>query len=105
MNTCLVKPTEIHYKQLYITSNKRDTVLLGYKFELTNTEHTVLLAIAENRNNPISSEQIANRMNIDLSKENLAFHISNINRKAKIITNRVLIKNIAKNGYFLNEEM
>ncbi len=92
----------IGYKNLYIAENENDVILLGYRFELTKTEYHILKVLVKRVNSPISAEEIAIELGMDLSKKNVAFHISSINRKAKSITNRILIKNIAKIGYFLS---
>ena len=95
----------ICYKHLYVEENNNSAILLGYKLSLTKTEYLILKELVKSKNSPISAEDLARRMNLELSKENLAFHVFNINSKAKHISSRILIKNISKIGYFLNEEM
>ena len=95
----------ISYKQLIIYLDQKKSVLLGYDFSLTKTEYTILKILIQEPQKPLSPELIIEKSCLDLNKENVVFHISSINRKAKIITNRILIKNFSKNGYFLNEEM
>ena len=95
----------LHYKHLYLNPNKNEVIFLGYNLNTTKTEYSILRALMENTRSPLSAEEISHITSSELSKENIAFHISNINNKAKIIGNRPLIKNITKNGYFLNEEM
>ena len=92
----------IHVNQLYIAENENRVIYFGYKLPLTKTEYLILKAIAKGNNSPISAEQISIQAELGISKENVAFHISGINRKAKSISNRILIKNIAKIGYFLH---
>ena len=95
----------IHRKQVYVNKNENQAIYFGYELTLTKTEYLILKAIADSSNSPLSAEQISAQTGIELSKENVAFHISSINKKAKIISNRTLIKNIAKIGYFLGEEI
>ncbi len=95
----------ISYKQLIVFLNERKAVLLGYNLHLTKTEHVILKILIQEVQKPLSPELIIEKSCLDLNKENVVFHISSINRKAKIISNRILIKNFSKNGYFLNEEM
>ena len=91
------------YKHLYV--GKNDVFLLGYKFKVTKTEFLILKFLVNTSPYPVSSQLICEGCGTKISEKNLRFHISRINSKANIITNRKLIKNIAKNGYFLNEEM
>ena len=94
---------KLKYKHVSIEEN--DVIFLGYKLVLTKTEYGILKELIESAGTPLSTEEISSKINIELSKENIRFHISSINKKAKIISNRKLIKNFAKNGYFLSEEM
>ena len=93
----------LNYKHIIIEEN--NVILLGYRIVFTKTEHSILKALVESAGTPLSAKEICDKIVVKLSKENVSFHVSNINKKAKIISNRNLIKNIAKNGYFLNEEM
>ena len=95
----------IQHNHLYLNINRNEAIFLGYNLNTTKTEYAILRALMENTKFPISAEQISTLSSLEMSKENIRFHISNINKKAKITENRTLIKNIAKNGYFLNEEM
>ena len=97
--------TYLKHNYLSISENENFAILLGYKLKLTKTEYLILKAIIKNNNTPISSEEISMYTSLELSKENVAFHVFNINSKAKLISNRILIKNIAKLGYFLNDKM
>lgn len=102
MNTISTDKKYIRYKYLYIAENQNEVIFLGYKLEVTKTEYKILKELAKSPNIPLSAEQIAIKTELDLSKENVAYHIHSINKKAKIISNRCFIKNIAKNGYFLS---
>ena len=93
------------FKHLTVAEDDNFVVLLGYRLVLTKTEYLILKALIKSEQSPLSAEQIADLSGIELSKENIAFHISSINTKAKSISGRLLIKNIVKNGYFLSEEM
>jgi DNA-binding response OmpR family regulator len=92
----------IKHNNLSISEDKNFVVLLGYKLALTKTEYLILKALAKSKSSPLSAEQISIQTSLELSKENVAYHIFNINAKAKLISNRTLIKNIAKTGYFLD---
>ena len=74
---------------------------MGYKMNLTKSEYAVLKILAQNVTTPLSSEEISLATGREMSKKAVAFHVHNINKKAKNISNRILIKNIAKIGYFL----
>ncbi len=95
----------IRYRHLYINEDENEVIFLGYILNTTNMEYAILRALAENSKKPLSLEEISDITSLYLKKEYLAYHISNINKKAKDIGGRPLIKNIAKIGYFLNEEM
>ncbi len=95
----------LNYKHLSVSTDDNKVVYLGYKFNATKTEYALLRILIENTTNPLSAERIEELSGMMISKDSVAFHVSNINNKAKAVGNRPLIKNIAKNGYFLNEEM
>ena len=92
-------------KYQHISIEEDMVILLGYRLVLTKTEYSILKALIESAITPLSSKDFCTKIGIELSKESISFHVSNINKKAKTISNRKLIKNFAKNGYFLNEEM
>ena len=98
----LTTPNYIKHNHLYIAENEKQVILLGYKLELTKTEYMILKALAQSKDSTLSAEQISSISGLELTKENVAYHISSINKKAKCIYSRALIKNIAKIGYFLN---
>lgn len=95
----------LQYKHLYLLIEEEVFIYLGYRLKLTKSEYKILQVLIKKPKKPISAEQIALLSELDCSKENIVYHISSINSKAKVIGNRILIKNIAKNGYFLNEKM
>lgn len=95
----------INYRHLFVDQTKNEIFFLGYNLNATKIEYSIIKALLKNTKSPTPAEEIISISNLDLNKSNLAFHISNINSKAKIIGNRPLIKNIVKLGYFLNEEM
>ena len=103
----MIRQTEtyIKYKHLFVDKTEKEVFLLWYNLYATKTEYSILCALLDNIKAPIFADQIIAIANLDFDKSNLAFHISNINSKAKVIGNRPLIKNIVKIGYFLNEEM
>ena len=94
---------KIKYKHISIEEDM--VILLGYRLVLTKTEYGILKVLIENADTPLLPDEIYAKIGIELSKESISFHISNINKKAKTISNRKLVKKFAKNGYFLNEEM
>ena len=59
----------------------------------------------ENPKKILSAKDFCRLLGVELSKQNIAYHVFGINSKAKAIGNRVLIKNMAKIGYFLNDKM
>ncbi|MBO5714826.1 MAG: helix-turn-helix domain-containing protein [Clostridia bacterium] len=95
----------LNYRQLYLSQQEETVIYLGYHLKLTKSEYKILKVIMQKPKNPISAEQIAILSGLDCNKENIVYHISMINSKAKVIGNRILIKNIAKKGYFLNDKM
>ena len=95
----------ISYKHLYIDDDEKKVILLGYEFQVTKTEYQVLFHLVSHKNTPISASSISALSGVEFSKEKLTRTVFNINRKAYPITKRKLIKNMIKNGYFLNEEM
>lgn len=101
MNT-FTKDNYIHFKNLYISENENYAIYLGYKMNLTHSEYLILKTISKNCGKPISADEISEKTGTEFSKENIAFHVYNINKKAKLISNRIFIKNISKIGYFLN---
>ena len=98
----LITQNYIKHNSLYVAENENQVVLLGYELCLTKTEYKILKTLVQNTSAPLSAEQISSIANLELTKENVAFHVSSINKKAKCIYSRALIKNITKNGYFLN---
>ena len=92
----------LNYKHLYILVNTEEVIYLGYRLNLTKSEYKILKALVLKPSKALSAEEIAKYSELNCNKENVIYHISRINSKAKVIGNRVLIKNIAKKGYFLN---
>lgn len=99
------KDSYLFYKHLFVSVRDNKVFYLGYKLPLTKTEYYVLKILINSQNTPISADEIASIISQNMKKENAIYHISRINCKAKNISERILIKNFAKNGYFLNEEM
>lgn len=104
-NTQTVGETPLSYCHLYIGENKDRVVYLNYRLELTRTEYKILRLLAESVGTPLSADRIALLLGRSSNAKNIVYHISSINRKARSIGGRTLIKNSAKIGYFLNEEM
>ena len=95
----------IQHKHLYLNESQNEAVFLGYKLDTTNMEYLILKTLAINSKKPLSLEKICELSDQSFTKSTLSYHVSNINKKAKAIGGRPLIKNITKIGYFLNEEM
>ena len=93
------------FSKLYIGNNIDEVVYLGYPLNLTKKEYLILLALVENYPKTLNSNDLIDLIDKSMSSHNVSYHISSINKKAKIIGNRKLIKNKSKIGYFLNEEM
>ena len=91
-------------KQFYIDSDNGYAVLLGYIMPLTKTEFSILNRVAR-AEEYISAEaiqaEILDGRNITLG--NIAVHICNINKKAKRISGRDLIKTRRYKGYKISE--
>ena len=98
-------PKYTSFKHLHIGKDHLDVIYIGYNLETTKTEYLILKILAEHTSEPLSSEQIASLLPIEITNTSVVYHISRINAKSKRIGNRNLVKNISKKGYFLNEEM
>lgn len=96
---------KIPFKRIFIDTELNKAYFLGYHIPLTKTEIEILHILLESQISTLSAQEIADRTSVQASKENVVYHISNINKKAHIIGNRKIILNIAKSGYFLNPEM
>lgn len=82
--------------------------LLGYPLRLTKNEHNILLLLLSDRKRIFSSEEILCLIfpfSSKTSKNQLAVHVCNINKKAMAISGRRLIVNPHKNGYTLNSRI
>ena len=90
---------------LKITSNDRIALLLGYPLRLTPNEHKILLILSNERDRTFSYEELlalAFPFKTSITKNQLAVHVCNINKKASEISGRQLIQNPHKNGYCFN---
>lgn len=90
---------------LHLGKNNRDVLYLGYPFKVTAREYQILELLCKSRGKELSAEQIASLLCGEMSEKNVVYHIFNLNKKSKELGGRELIKNKAKIGYFLNEEM
>ena len=106
---CAYEEKGVNNIKLSISSDRRNTYLLGYKLSLTRTEHKILLLLASNQDNAFSasciSRLIAPFQSSSMSANNIAVHVCAINKKASFITGRRLILNTHKNGYTLTDEI
>ena len=103
-----VSPEELNacsFRQLCVGCRKNDVFYLGYPLCLTDTEFSILRILAKACGNTLSAETISNYCVLSGSAQNVSVHISHINGKAKDISDRILVKNDKKLGYFLNNEM
>ncbi|MGM9631974.1 MAG: winged helix-turn-helix domain-containing protein [Eubacteriales bacterium] len=90
---------------LHLGKTQRDVLYLGYPFKVTAREYQILKLLCENRGKELTALQMASLLCGEMSEKNVVYHIFNVNRKSKELGGRELIKNKAKIGYFLNEEM
>lgn len=95
----------VYFKHLTLDENKNIAILLSYEMKVTKTEFAILSALVKRNDKPLSAKELSSLTSLDLTSERLSYHVFNINEKSKAIGGRPLIKNIAKNGYFLNKEM
>lgn len=107
MNDLTFKQTKnyIRHNHLYLNENENEVILLGYEINMTNMEYAILRALAEKCKKPLSLDEISEATGLYLTNSSLSYHIFRINEKAKAVSGRPLIKNIAKIGYFLSKEM
>lgn len=93
------------YSRLYVGNSRTEVIYLGYPLELTKKEYFILYTLLENVSKPLSAKELIKITNTTMTKKNVVYHVSSINRKAKKIGKRKIIHNRSKIGYFLNEEM
>ena len=98
----------IDQRKLKITTYDRSVILLGYQIRLTPKEHKILLLLLSNPRRIFTPDEISRLafpLENQLSKNQIAVHICNINKKAFPITERALIENTHKIGYSLNPSL
>ena len=93
------------YRHLYVGSTKSNVFYLGYPLSLTDTEFAILRILTLCCGNTLSPTEILHRCALSSSVRSVSLHIHNINRKAREIGGRNLVKNHKNKGYFLNDEM
>lgn len=79
-----LKPKNIEFDNLQINVESHSVVVDGMNIDLTPTEFSILLLLAENRQKPMSREQIANSissMGEDTTLRSIDTHIRNIRSK------------------------
>lgn len=79
-----LKPKSFEFDNLYINVEQRVVSINGEYVELTTTEFDILLLLVENKQKPISREQIANSIsaiNEDSTLRSIDTHIRNIRYK------------------------
>ena len=83
--------------QVRFLTIERDAIfLLGYELKLSPTERKLLCCVAEGGRSDVDT--MAKNLCNDVSRGNVAVHISAINRKAKKLSGRKLI--IYENGQY-----
>jgi len=90
---------------LNVDPNNRTVILLGYPMKLTPNEHRSLMLLASDTNRIFTHRDIcilAFPFKNSFTKNHIAVHVCNINKKALRISGRPLIHNPHKNGYILN---
>lgn len=90
---------------LYISIQPPKAVLIGYDLMLTASELRILAFLKCHQGEYIPSETIAKICFLAGSSASISSMICKINRKAKIISNRKLIKCKKGWGYYLNPEI
>jgi hypothetical protein len=91
--------------KLKISFFERRAVLLGYPIALTPKEHRILMLLASEPDVVFSPENISKfafPFDNPTSKNQVAVHVCNINKKAFPISGRALIENPHKKGYLIN---
>lgn len=79
-----LKPKNMEFDNMSINIETRNVVIDGMHIDLTPTEFDILLFLIENRQKPMSREQIANNitaMNEDSTLRSIDTHIRNIRSK------------------------
>ncbi len=95
-------------RKLKITTRDRSVILLGYQIRLTPNEHKILLLLLSSPRHIFTPDEISRLafpLENHISKNQIAVHICNINKKAFPITERALIENTHKIGYSLNPSL
>lgn len=79
-----LKPKNLEFNNIAINIEQRGVIVDGVNVDLTPTEFDILLFLIENRQKPMSREQIANgisAMNEDSTLRSIDTHIRNIRSK------------------------
>lgn len=93
------------YRHFFAGCSKDQVFYLGYPLELTDTEFAIVRLLTRLGGNALRGEIISRLCSSSTNAACVSIHICNINKKAKSIGGRALIKNDLKKGYFLNKEM
>ncbi len=93
------------FRRLFLGQTRKEVIYLGYALEVTKREYDILRLLLDEQSHALTPEQIAALLGGNVTEKNIAYHIFNLNKKSKSLGNREIIKNKAKIGYFLNEEM
>ncbi len=73
----------------FLTVDRNETFLLGYRLKLSSTEQKLLYEIAQGGRSGV--EDLLPLLNAGVGRGNVAVHINSINKKAENISGRKLI--------------
>ena len=93
------------FSKLKILPLNRSAALLGYPLKLTPNEYRILILLLSDPSRPFSTDDISRfafSLDQNASKNQIAVHICNINKKASLISGRALIINPNRSGYLIN---
>lgn len=93
------------YRHLFTGCTKDQVFYLGYPLELTESEFAILRLLTRLGGDAMRGEVISRICSSRGDSDSAALHICSINKKARAVGGRSLIKNDLKKGYFLNKEM
>ncbi len=86
----------------FLVIDEKEAYLLGFELKLSKTRHRLLYEIAAH--GELSADELLALLDKDVSRGNVAVHISAINRAAKDISERKLVI-YEKHKYKLNPFM
>ena len=89
---------------LTVDMKRGAAIYLGYELKLTPTELQILAAILE-REDGVSSQELLDSLLGDrrITCGNIAVHVCNINKKARMIGGRSIVSDVPGHGYCIAE--